>query len=506
MNKKIFSQAAILTCVTIISKITGFLREYSLARAFGTSYQADAYTIALNVPVIIFSSFMVAVSSCYISMYATIKHENSEADAMKFTNNIGTITTLIAGCFAILIILFPEVVVKIFASGFTGEAYLLTVKLVQLSAIMLLAMPLAQIFAAFLQIYNQPSIAAANNILYNIIMICAFMCADMLGITGIALIGGLAYFSQIVVQYPFLRKHSFKPCPYFTIDRNILSLCKLILPVLVSSAVLEINTLIDRTMASGLIEGSVSSLNYAKKLTDLFFGVMAVSISAIVYPKLTELYAEGNTVRLQKLFKVSFQAICIISVPLLILTMVFSKEVVQIIYGHGSFSEESVALTGDALFFYAIGMVFCATRDLLTKVFYAIKKTRVAMINSIFATIANIVLNFILIKPFGHCGLAFASSISMGITSILLVFSLNNEMDVDKKELLYDVLKASVVAIILGIVCKFVYSLFPICSLLHTTLRVAIFVIAYLLVYGIACYLMRISIIRDVVLSLKLRK
>lgn len=99
----------------------------------------------------------------------------------------------------------------------------------------------------------------------------------------------------------------------------------------------------------------------------------------------------------------------------------FSKEIVQILFGRGAFDENTVLFVSRALKIYALGIVGASFRDVLNKVFYSMKDTKTPMINGTIAVAVNIGLNVVLVRRFEYLGLAFATSISATVCTILLL-------------------------------------------------------------------------------------
>lgn len=77
-------------------------------------------------------------------------------------------------------------------------------------------------------------------------------------------------------------------------DTNIKQMLILVGPVFISTGVNQLNSIVDRSMASGLVEGSVSALNYSSEVANMVTQVVILSLTTILYPKMTELFARNN--------------------------------------------------------------------------------------------------------------------------------------------------------------------------------------------------------------------
>ena len=202
----------------------------------------------------------------------------------------------------------------------------------------------------------------------------------------------------------------------------------LIGPVLIGVAVNQINTMVDRTLASTLVEGSISALNYANKLNGFVMALFITSVGAVIYPMLSKLSSEDNKEKFISSVVQSINSVILLVIPISIGAIVLATPIVKLLFQRGEFDARATSMTAIALIMYSIGMVAFGLRDILGKVFYALQDTKTPMINSIIATIFNIVLSIILVRSMKHNGVALASSIALIITTVLLVKNLKRVM------------------------------------------------------------------------------
>lgn len=106
----------------------------------------------------------------------------------------------------------------------------------------------------------------------------------------------LASFGQLVYLRVLVKKKTdFKHKPVLNFrDTNIRQMLILVGPVFISTGVNQLNSIVDRSMASGLVEGSVSALNYSSEVANMVTQVVILSLTTILYPKMTELFARND--------------------------------------------------------------------------------------------------------------------------------------------------------------------------------------------------------------------
>ena len=127
MVKKAKIATIVLMFIILTSKITGFFRDIALAQTFGAGQITDAYLTALNIPIVLFDGISAALGTTFIPIYFKIKSSKGQDEVNKFTSNILNIVIIISFLFILLGIIFAPYIVKIFAVGFKGEVFNLTV-------------------------------------------------------------------------------------------------------------------------------------------------------------------------------------------------------------------------------------------------------------------------------------------------------------------------------------------------------------------------------------------
>ncbi|CEQ07441.1 hypothetical protein GKD08_07875 [Paeniclostridium sordellii] len=108
--------------------------------------------------------------------------------------------------------------------------------------------------------------------------------------------------SQFLFQIPFAYKKGYRYKPFFNInDIYVKKMIWLAMPVFIGIASNQINTMVDRRLASTLVDGSISALNYANRLNGFIMALYITSIADVIYPILSELFSEDNKKSLQNL-------------------------------------------------------------------------------------------------------------------------------------------------------------------------------------------------------------
>lgn len=449
-----------LMVVTMLSKVLGFGREIILGYFYGTSAYSDVYIVAMNIPLVVFSSIGVALVTTFIPLYQEALTSKGEERALKFSNNIMSIVVILSILLGVFGYIFAEPLVKLFAMHYTGEKLILAVKFVRIMIGGVVFIGLSNLMTSYLQIQGNFTIPGMIGFPNNIIIITSIILSAVTGNIYILAIGTLiGMLSQFLFQVPFAIKkgYKFKPTIDFK-DEYLKKMLWLVMPVLIGVAVNQINAMVDRSLASGLEDGVITALNNANRLNGFVMGMFIATLGAVIYPTLSKLSTENNKEKFAESVANSVNCVNLLVVPASVGAMILATPVVRILFERGAFNDRSTMLTATALVFYSVGMVGFGLRDILGKVFYSLKDTKTPMINGIIAVVLNIVLNIALVKVMGHGGLALATSLSAIICIILLFISLKKKIGYYGQDKIKSTfIKTVVASLVMGVVTYFVY-------------------------------------------------
>ena len=456
--RKIAKTTLMLMVITIISKVLGLVRELVLGGIYGTTLYSDAYIVAMNIPGTLFSLIGIALSTTFIPLY--YENNNSIEESNKFVNNIFNITLVLSIILVLFVLLFTGSIVKIFAVGFKEDTFKLTVEFTKIMILGSLFMGTSSILTSFLQAKEDFIISGLVGIPFNIIIIISIVLSSKVSLLLLPIGTVIAMLSRLLFQMPRAFRYGYRY--KFTIglkEDYIKKVIWLVGPVFIGVAVNQINTMVDRTLASTLLEGSVSALNYSNRLNSFVMGLFIMSIGTVIYPILSKMSADSDKEEFIKTVYNSVNSVILLVIPISVGAIVLSTPIVSLLFERGAFDSNATNMTATALVFYSIGMVGFGLRDILGKVFYSLQDTKTPMINGAMAMGLNIVLNLILVRFMGHAGLAFATSISAIICIFLLFNSLKNKIGYfGQDKIIKTTIKSLISAIVMGLVTYLMYN------------------------------------------------
>jgi putative peptidoglycan lipid II flippase len=427
--RKAAKSAVLIMVLTIISKIIGLFREIIIAACYGAGMQTDAFFVASNICLTLFSSIGASLSTTFIPMYSELITLRGEKEANSFASNVINILFVVSLVLMLFGYRFSPFIVKVVAPGFTGETRQLAVELLRILFPMFVFIIISNVSTGILQSRDSFIAPALIGIPYSVIVIISsVLFSKKYGIYTLAWATFLATISQVLIQLPALRKKYQYTLCFDLKDKNLRRLGALVLPVLLGTAVQQLNTLVDRMIASGLVEGSISAITYSNRLLGFVNGVFVVAVSTVMYPLFSRYAAKEDYTDLGKTFTQTLAMVMIILLPVTVGAILLREEVVGIVFQRGAFDQQATSLTAYALAFYALGLAAFGIRAVLNRVFYALKDTSTPMINGVIVVGINIALNLIFVRYLAVGGLALATSVSGWAGTLFLLKKLTKKL------------------------------------------------------------------------------
>ena len=417
----------------------------------------------------------------------------SEEEANTFTSNLINLIILIGLFIFTVVFIFAKSIVMIFASGFDNETLVLAVKLTRITIISIFFNGVISIITGYLQIKNRYLLSAIFGLPANLIVIVSILLSKTLGVTTLAIGYVMAIAIQLILLLIIMKQERFQYTLVFEFrNNNIKSIIHMGIPLILGVSINEINILIDRTIASKVAIGGISALNYSSKLNGLIQGVFVMSISTVLYPILSKMSVGKDFPGIKRVLKQSINAISLLIIPAIVGSMVFSTEIISILFGRGAFSQDAITMTSTALRYYSIGMLGIGLQDIISKVFFSLEDMKTPMINSTIGIIVNIILNIILSKYLGIGGLALATSIASYCTVALLLINLRKKVGTfGFTQIIIAFIKILVSAVIMGVVSRTFFLLLT--RSISSNISLVISIIIAIITYTLTIYFMKIE-------------
>jgi putative peptidoglycan lipid II flippase len=204
--------------------------------------------------------------------------------------------------------------------------------------------------------------------------------------------------------------------------KEVTSFYLIFLPVGLTIAVGQVNLFVNTLFAARLGEGVVANLNYAFRLVNIPQAIFGVTIATIVFPLLAEAKAKDDMHLFKKGIEKGLIFMFLFLAPTVAGMLVLMKELVQVVYQRGAFTDTATALTSEYAMFYVGSVLFYSIQAVIAKGFYTLEKGHYILRVGIISIICNIIFNAILSKAMGAAGLALSTSL-VGLVYSTITFT-----------------------------------------------------------------------------------
>ena len=431
MSRHLFKSTVIVSSMTLISRILGFVRDMLIARIFGVDVATDAFFVAFKIPNFFRRLFAEgAFAHAFIPVLADYKEQGSEANLKVFVDKTaGTLAGILMLLTLIGVVVAP-ILILLLAPGFAwqGSQYELAVLLLKITFPYLLFISLVAFAGAILNAHDKFAIPALTPVFLNISMIvAAIWFAPLMEQPIVALAWGVfaAGIIQVCFQIPSLIRLGLLPrFKWGYNDPGVKKTISLMLPAIFSVSVTQINLLLDTLVASFLTVGSVSWLYYSDRLVEFPLGMLGLALGTVILPKLAKDYAMED----KKVFSYSLdwglRLALLIGMPATIGLILLAEPMLSTLFQYKEFSWNDVHYAGLSLRAYAVGLLGYLLIKVLVPGFTARKDMKTPVRYGVYAMLVSLGLDVVLVFPLAHAGLALATSLGAFFNAALLLYQL----------------------------------------------------------------------------------
>ena len=430
----LLASGAVVSAMTMLSRVLGLVRDVVIANLLGASLAADVFLFAQKIPNFLRRLFAEgAFAQAFVPVLKDIQQNDTRAILHQFINRVAGTLAIILMIVAVLGVVGSKGLVSTFGFGFINQPvkFALANDLLKITFPYIFFISLAGFCGALLNSVQRFAVPAFAPVLLNVSIICsALFFAPGMDEPGRALAWAIliAGVLQLAIHIPFLWREQLLPKPQWGwSDPGVKRVIKLMVPALFGVSVAQINLLIDTMLATSLVTGSISWLYYSDRLLEFPLGVFGIAIATVILPSLSQQMAERSESAYQKTLDWGLRSILIIGFPAMLGLAILAEPLMLSIFQHGNFSNQDAYKASLSLAAYSLGLPFFMLIKVLATAFYARQDTKTPVKIGIISMTLNIVLNLLLYKPFGHVGLALATSLAAIVNCALLYYKLRSK-------------------------------------------------------------------------------
>ena len=428
----LLSSTYVFSFFTLLSRILGYLRDILIAIFLGASVFADAFFVAFRLPNTFRRLFAEGTfNAAFIPSYVSEKIRDEEK-GKKFADEVLSILILILFFIVLLVEIFTPYVVYLIAPGFfeNSQKFSLAVDLTRITFPFLIFVSLSSFFSGILNSNNKFAVAASAPIILNIILIVSLIVSYFFKLNfakqlsyAVTLAGAI----QLLFLIYFTKKY-YKPSFYFKIKatKKIKYFFKKLLPSVLSSGVTQVNILVGTIIAS-FESSAVSYLYYADRIYQINLALAGIAVGTVSLPVLSKAFKQKKFNKISNIQNRSIELSLLLSIPASLGLILASQEIVNALFGYGSFTIENINLTASALKYFGYGVPAFALIKILSNFFFARNNTKTPFYISSFVVLLNILLSVTFFNKIGFIIIPIATSISTWVGVLFYFYFLNSK-------------------------------------------------------------------------------
>lgn len=429
----LLKSAAAVSGLTLISRITGVIRDMLIARIFGATAETDAFYVAFRLPNMLRRLFAEgAFQQAFVPMLADVRERSEEKSAV-FIDHVFTVLAAAVLAASVLGVLFAPVLVWLIAGGLRAnpEAFSLATALTRFMFPYIAFMSLVALAAAVLNTWKKFAVPAATPILLNLsfigftIFLAPHLEKPIWALAFAVIAGG---FLQLGAQLAALRRIGIRVRPRrfgeSLADADVRRVMKLMVPALFGVGVAQLSILINTNIASRLGGGAVTWLNYADRLMEFPTALLGVALGTVLLPGLSRAYAHGDAERYNLLLDRGLRAVALVAVPAAAGLWLTADALVSFLFQGRSFTPADVHQTAAAVVGYSVGLIGLIGLKIVAPAFYARKDIRTPVKIAFLSLVIVQLINLVSVPAMRHAGLALSVGLGSVCNAGMLLFIL----------------------------------------------------------------------------------
>jgi putative peptidoglycan lipid II flippase len=400
---------------TLISRVSGFVRDILMAAWLGTGPVAEAFLIALSLPNM-FRRFFAegAFNTAFVPMFSK-KLEDRE-EARRFASEAFSGLFFVVLALSAVAMIFMPALVWLMASGFQGdERFPLTVEYARITFPYILLISLASMISGVLNANGRFTAAAAAPVLLNLLFIVAMYLGRWQGwdlgltlawatpVTGIAQLA-LVWWDARRTGWRFLPRR-----PRLSPDMR--RLIAVALPAAFAGGVVQINLLIGRQVGSRF-DGAIAWLSYSDRLYQLPLGVVGAAVAVVLLPELARRLRAGDDAGGQSAYSRATEFGLFLTLPAAFAIAVIAQPMVSTLFERGAFDATDTIHTSQALIVYALGLPAFVLQKILQPLYFAREDTKTPFRFALMSMVVNAAVAFGLMPFMGFLAAALGTTIA----------------------------------------------------------------------------------------------
>lgn len=501
LRKRIFGATFLVMIATLLSKLSGLIRDQITASYFGITYDTDAFTWAYFIPnlfrVLFAESIIIAA---FIPIYASYLKKNDRNQLNDFVVSVTNIFIVAFTAISAIIFIFSNHI-GFFLSRISGNN-LDIANFSMMNRIMifsLVIMSIAGLLTSILNSHNKFVVPAIAPMIMNIAsIIFVVVLAGKIGIISMAIGIIIGSVLEVLIQLPGLKGTNLQYRFRINFKNHaVKEMFSMMIPIMLSLGAVQINNSIDNFFALNLGAGNTTALTFSWRVANLPLGVFSVAVITVLYPLISKQAADNNISGLKDSFSIGVREIGYIMIPASAGMIILANPIIKILFERNQFTSMDTEKVSTILMFHCAGLVFFGLLMALNRIFYSLKDVKTPLIIALASIMTNFLLDWLLVRVMGISGVALSTSLVAGINIVLLIIILRKKIGyLGGKKIIVSFLKISAATLIMSafvyFAWRFLYGFFNKSNFMIVLLLFIIILLAGIL-YAALTYLFKME-------------
>lgn len=422
-----------------LSQILGLARWILMSRYFGTTPEADAFNAARQLSDILFTLVAGgALASAFIPTFTSFLVSDDRAGAWRLASAVANLVTLIlTGLCTLAMIFAPFLVRTILAPDFAPPEQALTAALLRVVLPSAIIFGVSGLLMGVLNAHKRFLLPALASSMYWLGMIFGIVALrPWMGIFGVAWGAVIGSVLHLAIQLPGLarlpkRAYTFVLGLHIPEVREVI---RLMGPRLFGVGVVQINALVNVSLASGMPSGSFTAIGQAFSIMTMPLFVVAQGIATASFPIFSTQAAAGKLDDMRISLISTLRGVIFLMMPASVGLILLRVPLVAFLFERGAFTHQSTEMVAWALLWYAAGLLGHSLIEVIYRAFYALHNTKTPVLIGASAMGLNVVFSLLFAGWFPRMGwlalggLALANSLATMIEMIVALILIRHKM------------------------------------------------------------------------------
>lgn len=442
MSRPLLKSTGTTGFATLLSRITGLVRDTLIAAQLGGGVVSDAFLVAFKIPNFLRRLFAEgAFSQAFVPVISEFRTQREQAEVRELVSGVAGTLGGVLFLLSILGVIVAPVIVFLFAAPwvFEGdERFGLAVQMLRWTFPFMFFISMTSLLSGVLNSYGRFFIPAITQVLMNVVMIIAagwfaarsdnpgMVMAIAVFISGVVM---------VMFQLPAVARLGLLSWPRWRPRlEGVRRIARLMVPGIVGSSMAQISIVLDTIIASWLVVGSVSWLYYADRIMEFPLGVFSIALATVILPGLATQFASKSMEQFSATLDWALRLVVVLVTPAAVGMLCFAAPMTAMIFGYGEFDAEDVTRTSYALMAYSWGLVAFSLVKVLVPGYYARQNTRRPVRFALTALAVATSLNLLVVIPadklgfqYPHVLIATFTCVGATVNTILLWRGLTGE-------------------------------------------------------------------------------